>query len=322
MLGFDLALVLAINQIAAPTGPPPPAPIYGGTRVEPGEWPSAAAILHGSSLCSGTLVSERVVLTAAHCLLFVASPQELAVYFGDGSIYAPGAPRALYDVVSYGRHPEYCSYSAECREDLYDFGYLVLDRDVEGVEPTRLLAHQDEWDQTMYLGAPITLVGFGFDEFAEEGVKRQVDVEIVGFSASRREFRAGGDGRDSCGGDSGGPAFVRLENGEYILAGVTSRGFLDCGRGGFYGATYETLCWLSDATGVDFRPEACQTCDCLDPSPEAERCGCASGDATGAVLGLILVIGARRRRRPLAGRQAVSLRGAVPLAVGDPRRID
>ena len=124
------------------------------------------------------------------------------------------------------------------------------------------------------------------------------------FSSSGLEFQAGGMGLDTCSGDSGGPAFVKLAAGETVLAGVTSRGFTECGKGGFYGIPYAALCWLNTETGVDLRgAEACEACDCLaTSSAEAEgRCGCASRDPAQPTGPLVLVavalLGLGRRRR-------------------------
>jgi endonuclease G len=51
------------------------------------------------------------------------------------------------------------------------------------------------------------------------------------------EFVAGGEGYDSCNGDSGGPAYI-IVDGQRKVAGLTSRGikstFRPCGDGGIY----------------------------------------------------------------------------------------
>ncbi|MBZ5714200.1 S1 family peptidase [Nannocystis pusilla] len=300
MLQFGLVAILASPLPWTAPGPAP-SPIYGGDLVEPGSWPSVVAILMGDVLCTGTLVSDTVVLTAAHCLDSNPSPSLMHVVVGEDVF-------SQYDevvgVVEHGSHPDFCGTDPDvCKVDIWDYGYVVLDRPITSVEPTRPIASQAEWDESMYVGAPITVVGFGDDEKDLKGFKRQVDVEIVRFSTTGLEFQAGGMGFDSCQGDSGGPAFVTLASGELALAGVVSRGYT-CGKGGFYGIPYAALCWLNQETGVDLRTDACEACDCLDISPKSdEGCGCRSGDAGGSFgLAVLLALvglrrsGARRRR--------------------------
>lgn len=298
---LQLGLVALLASPLPWTAPAPaPAPIYGGELVEPGAWPTAVAILIGDTMCTGTLVSPKVVLTAAHCLDNNPSPALMHVVVGD-DVWTEY--RAIASVASHGSHPDFCGTDTEvCKVDIWDYGYVMLEEPLVGVEPTRPLSDQAEWDAAMYIGAPITVVGFGDDEKSLNGFKRQVDVEIVRFSPSGLEFQAGGEGHDSCQGDSGGPAFVTLSSGEVVLAGVTSRGYT-CGKGGFYAIPYAALCWLNQETGVDLRTDACEACDCLVTEPNRDDgCGCAAGGDAGGSLGLIVLTalaGFRRSgRRP------------------------
>lgn len=104
--------------------------------------------------------------------------------------------------------------------------------------------------------AETTLVGFGNNDVNSTmgfGLKRQVSVPITsirraagdnlsadeslcGFD-SHLEFVAGGGGRDSCNGDSGGPAFI-VVNGQKRVGGLTSRAADNathpCGEAGIY----------------------------------------------------------------------------------------
>ncbi|MCY1007664.1 trypsin-like serine protease [Nannocystis pusilla] len=291
MVSVGLLLVLAAPlPVAAPERPP--APILGGTVVESDAWPEVVAMIYGPSICTGTLVSDRVVLTAAHCIVS-ATGWPKSVRFG-GDVGEPGT--RVIAVERVGSHPDYCSDLMTCKWDIWDYGYLVLAEPATDIAPARPLRVQDEWDETMAIGEVVTLVGYGLNEAGVTGIKRQVDASIVRFSPTGFEFRAGGDGIDSCSGDSGGPAFVTLASGEVRLAGVTSRGSEPCGKGGYYGIPAAVLCWLHDETGVDLREPSCGTCDCLDTTPaEPSRCGCREAGPAGSWLALLLLCGTRRR---------------------------
>ncbi len=297
---LHVGLVALLGSLPLTTPAEEPTPIYGGTTVEPGTWPNVAAIILPGLLCTGTLVNERVVLTAAHCLEGGHVPAQFQVRLAD-DIYAPGK---TYTVERTGMHPKYCGSDPKvCKVDVWDFGYLLLNEPVVGISPARPLTTQDAWDEAMTVGAPVTLVGYGESEKPLPGLKRVVDAPIVKFSPSGLEFQAGGEGLDTCNGDSGGPAFVTLASGEVMLAGVTSRGFTECGKGGFYGIPYAALCWLNTETGVDLRgAEACEACDCIATAEPAEGCGCASTDPAGPlVLGVVGLFGLGVRRRHRVG---------------------
>lgn len=313
-----LALALAFASLTAASGGlprtaerPPSTPIVGGEEVPLYEWTSVVAILSRdpeqattANLCSGTLVGPRVVLTAAHCLDEMAPTEDMVVIFGD-SIYTFEETRRA-GVERYGLHPEACT--DKCKGDAFDFGYVILAQDAYGIEIIPPLVDQAEWDEVMHVGAPVHVVGFGTVRDTDEddailttddvGHKRVMSTPIDSFSRSGNEFRAGGEGEDACGGDSGGPAFIQLESGEWRLVGVTSRGVRPCGTGdSVYGVPYPVLTWLRDETGLDLLPADCPDGTCLDMKPEVDGCGCAGGSP--GRLGLLAPLLAllRRRRR-------------------------
>ena len=296
-LALPLALALAAPlPVAAPAAGP--TPIYGGGPVEPGAWPEVVAVMIPGGICTGTLVSDRVVLTAAHCLDDSHSAAALQVRRGD-DVTSPGTP--VVAVERFGVHPQFCDDLETCKVDTWDYGYLVLAEPIVGVTPARPLVTQAEWDEAMQPGGLVTLVGFGYSETGPTHIKRQVDVPITRFSPSGLEFQAGGMGLDSCTGDSGGPAFATLASGEVVIAGVTSRGNLTCGKGGIYAIPYAALCWLDAETGTALGDPACDACDCLVTAPAREdRCGCAASDPATPLLALLLVLARPRRPRPRA----------------------
>lgn len=272
----------------------PTTEIIGGQLTEPGEFDGVVALQAGTGLCSGTVVAPRLILTAAHCLASLDPDTEVIVHYGDnideGTIVAS----------NWGAHPQFCP---DCKQDLFDYGFVEIDTDfmVPGGY-TLPIATQVEWDQAMNEGKEVTVVGYGEDPGSGDGVgaKRKVTTTISKLSKAGLEFFAGGDLRDSCNGDSGGPAFVHVASGELRLAGITSRGSNPCGDGGYYGAPYPALCWVRNETGVDFLGGACANCDCIDTDPPADDSDCAvdpqDDDEPWALLALVVIPIVRRVR--------------------------
>lgn len=289
-----LALAIGPGQVETP--PPELSPhVYGGEAVDdPMELLEVVGLQVGASLCTGTVVAPDLVLTAAHCLDGAPPLPTIRVFFGN-DLEEPlgGGGLAISD---YGLHPEYCP--EDCDTDIYDIGYVRLVNEVQ-LDFAEPLVDPEQYVQLVSEGTEVRIVGFGQDEEGNQGFKREVVAPIRSFSDSGAEFLAGGDGKDSCNGDSGGPALLTLPNGDRKLLGILSRGF-DCGEGGIYGSPYPALCWVRDETGVDLT-EGCNDCDCVPIAVgnNDDGCGCREdGRARPGMLLLAFGLLALRRRRP------------------------
>lgn len=272
---------------------PPSQEVIGGEPSAPGAWPAVVGVRANGQLCTGTLIEADLVLTAAHCFRST-QPETVEIVLGNDS----SAPDRL-DAAEILMHPEFCGDS-NCGDGAFDFAVVRLEDPVEDVEPLPLVLDQPTWDLAMQQGAVFMIVGFGDDGNEDFDTKREAEIPLSRFTSGGLQFWGGGDGPDSCAGDSGGPLLLQLD-GVWTVVGVLSAGSDPCGKGGWYGVPHAAIEWLSDATGFE-QADACYELGCVDTSPPDDKgCGCSSNSDDTAPLGamglLLIAVGLRRRKR-------------------------
>jgi MYXO-CTERM domain-containing protein len=169
-----------------------------------------ALTIGGRQFCTGTLITPRVVLTAAHCL-------SIEVFFGS---QVGGFAGTFIPVVDGLAHPEWTE-----DELPNDIGLLALASDAPAL-PARLPTQA--FDQVAEGGMAVRVVGYGFDSAETDGntsngIKREGTAMVDGFDADSVYLSPGPSA--TCSGDSGGPLFIQ-ENGVDVIAGINSRS--DC----------------------------------------------------------------------------------------------
>jgi hypothetical protein len=197
--------------------------------------------------CSGSLLTDTVFLTAAHCLP-VGDQSMLAtarLWFEQdaGAGYDPdtGAPTSS-GFPSSGGVPASTFYSYDA-SGIYDAGLVILDQPVTDVygdlTEYASLADADSLDEYIAAGpATITLSGYGAsngestDELIDEFSRLTADTATVGLdteeTGEENVLLAGsgeGGGGGVCFGDSGGPLLLA---GTDITVGVISSGATTC----------------------------------------------------------------------------------------------
>jgi len=165
-------------------------------------------------LCTASLISPTVLLTAAHCV----DPAAI----GAGNVFLAvlgttlSAPTAVLQVASTAFDP---AFDVNNVGNGHDVGVAML------AQPSTLKPlpiNRNPLPITDF-GATVRLVGFGADTHADTGAgtKRSVTTFIDTFDD--KLIMIGSSGRQTCHGDSGGPAIQRL-NGVDTIIGITSYG--------------------------------------------------------------------------------------------------
>jgi secreted trypsin-like serine protease len=200
--------------------------------------------------CSGTLINELWVLTAAHCVLAVSDYQQygadLYIAIGGGDILNGNIDEWI-EWRAYYAHPQYNSSTISS-----DIGLIEL-REKALATPAIL---NDEAPGASWIDSPFTYVGFGVtgDDRNDGGVKRTADINVSEWSD---QILYGLDpDYNLCSGDSGGASFEITDEG-LELAAVNSfvYSWYDSSslcEGGGSGATRVDvfLDWIADYTEV------------------------------------------------------------------------
>lgn len=256
MFHVNVFVFAAAASLGTPSPAPPPDPVVGGVDAEVCEFPAAAAGLRGdgSHACTVVVVSPRVVMLAAHCVEF--GPLS-SVVFGEDITN----PQGSIQIEGCAAHPDFAVGEGDLID--YDLAYCTLVADAPAVQivPPLMGCEADQ----LQPGASVTLAGYGHnDEQSATGAgrKRWIVNTIESVDEDRNDlYLLGADGASVCFGDSGGPAYMQLDDGSWRVVGITSESHpaVDgqpsvCGYGAVYDLVHLEMEWFETATGVDVTP--------------------------------------------------------------------
>ena len=274
--------------------------IIGGRDAQADSWPSLVALVNpGPSsvmnrfFCGATVVAERWVMTAAHCLFGSVGqpilPSSIRVIAGIRNL-ENDVPEEEVVVTNIVIHPLYNN-----TESIPPFDIALLELgSVINAPVTNLFAD----DPADYNGEDSFIAGWGATRFVvedrsdgspqgrAEGFPAQLQEAVVPIvpldrcnsivsyqgAITHRQVCAGliDGGVDACAGDSGGPLFV-VQDGSIKQLGITSFGN-GCALANFYGiytSVSHLLPWLSEFIDVPFQTaELAARLDAGLPAPD------------------------------------------------------
>lgn len=231
--------------------------IVGGSVSTPGDWPWMCSMrLSGRHICGGSLINNRWIVTAAHCV----TNTNLASYRMDCGHHHQTNKEPWsrsFTVEKIISHPSYNSRTLQndialmkLRESAFTNSRDEYD---DYILPVCLTDKNSVYtDQTSYATGWGSLSSGGSSPVVLYEVDLRVwsDAECERYQSSLKpnaavHVCAGASGKDTCQGDSGGPLVVKDQNdNSWKLLGVTSWGIGCALYGGVYTKVSTYIDWI------------------------------------------------------------------------------
>lgn len=212
------------------------------------------------NFCTGTIINDDTIVTAAHCMADVAQMFDLTVDqllprlrigLGLGLVKSFDDKRATWlELRAATVHPDYRieSDALENAEKGIAFHDIAIIRLAQKVPAPYKAAKMMASPERLVAGLKLTLAGYGVTRGAPFATPsnelRKTEVVVAKPALNPTQFQYDViDGHSACSGDSGGPAYL-VENGQLTLVGVTSWGDNSCVKQGVYTSIPAMHAWI------------------------------------------------------------------------------
>jgi secreted trypsin-like serine protease len=207
--------------------------VVGGDVVTPNSLPFQAFLVMSNrdgraTICGGSLITPRTVLTAAHCIV-IAKTVEVILGAHNRAIVEPCQQRQNVPSTNLRIHP---GYTPSTPDD--DIGLLILEKPAKINKCVKTVDLPTRFASDTFAGESGVISGWGkitdepdsISDLLRSVTRPIITNKICGMRygaiiSNRRICTDGSDGKGSCLGDSGGPLTV-LRNNRPTVIGIAS----------------------------------------------------------------------------------------------------
>ena len=231
-IGIGAAIACCLVACSTPHTASLVEPIVGGTD-DSHDTAIVASLAHSPSspandaiICTASVVSPHVVLTAAHCVAPAAVGQgaQYKIFLGDNSFDPQQMVTKNYaNVMQVVVHPQFAPATSK---SAYDVAVLISSTAL--TTPLLSLNHTDL--ATLPAHALVRIVGFGITSAGDttsEGTRREALTTLGSFDSNTLTISDAV--HEACDGDSGSPALITI-GGREVIAGVLTTGDASCAQ--------------------------------------------------------------------------------------------